>query len=42
MVFAIEGNYLNPDRSSINGIINNTINEPNRKYSETYTEVESK
>ena len=27
MVFAIEYNYIKPDRNSISGIINNTRNE---------------
>ena len=37
MVIAFESNYINPDRNSIIGITNKTINEHIRRYGKTYT-----
>ena len=42
MVAAIEYNYINPDRNSVYGIVNNTILEYYRNYGGEYRKVEWK
>ena len=42
MIVAIENNYINPDRNSIYGIVNNTILEHKRKYGDSFRKVEYK
>ena len=42
VVVVFEHNYINSDRNSKNGIINNTIQEYKRKYSEGYRKIDWK
>ena len=42
MVIAVEYNYINPDRNSISGIVNNAKNEHVRTCGEIFTKIKWK